>query len=107
MCTCLCEGVASTQVADYYDQILQNSGDSFGLSECFMAVKVGDQCTISGCGNIFDNFMETGEISNYLGYAKKPVRFFEDNFDKAPFRMMKYDQTFDKMPYDCRKSMLN
>ena len=69
MCTSLREGVASTRVADYYDTKLRNMGESFGISECFIAVKVGDQCTISGSGDMFDNFLANGQLKNYLGYG--------------------------------------
>ena len=106
MCTCLREGVAATRVADFYINKMIHSGQKFGPTGCVMAVEVGNQCTVSGSGQMFENFLLSGKIENYSGFGQEPVRFYEENYDKAPFRIMKFDQTFDKMPYDCRKSML-
>ena len=106
MCTSLREGVAATRVADFYNQKMSELGKIFGPTGCVVAVESGGQCTISGSGQIFDNFLLTGKIKHHSGYGREPVKFYEENFDKAPYRLMKFDQTFDNMPYDCRKSKL-
>ena len=104
MCTCLHEGIAATRVADCYNDKITNLGHEFGPTGCVMVVDTGEQCTVAGCGPMFEQFLWSGKIKNYTGYGEEPTRFYEDNFDKSPFRIMKFDQTFDKMPYDCRKS---
>ena len=67
-------------------------------------MKTGNQCTLSGSGDIFDHFLTTGEIKDYGGKSQEPVSFYDESFETASCRLIKFNQTFYKMPYDCRKS---
>ena len=55
---------------------------------------------------MFDNFMSSGDVNKYTGVSGKPTKYYENGWQDALLRLMKYDQSFYKMPYDCRKSKL-
>ena len=58
-----------------------------------------------GCGEVFDNFKSSGDLNKYTGISGDPKKYYEDGWQDALLRLMKFDQSFYKMPYDCRKSM--
>ena len=103
MCTCLREGIAATQIAKVYNDKKGHNSSNLGY---FMAVDTGGQCTVSGSGQMFENFLATGKLENFTGCGEIPVKFYEENFENVPYCVMKFDQTFDKMPYNCRTSKL-
>ena len=70
-----------------------------------LVVETGGQATISGTGEIFENFKTTGKIEGYSGYGQIPLTFFEKGYRTATVRYMNFDETYHRMPYDCTKSM--
>ena len=67
-------------------------------------IDTGKQCTISGYGEIFDNFLKTYKLEGFTGFGRKPSGFYDADYETAPCRVMNFDQTYHKMPYDCRRS---
>ena len=68
------------------------------------AVDMGGQTTISGTGEIYENFKKTGQLNGYAGFGETPKTFFEKGYKSASLRYMKFDETYHRMPYDCRDS---
>ena len=67
----------------------------------------GGQTTITGFGQMYENFQKTGKIENYSGYGKRLVTFYEPDFKTAVIRSMNFDETFHGMQYDCCRSKQN
>ena len=103
--TSLREGLAAIRMAEYLNKILASRGEAVEPTGCILLLKTGQQSTISGTGDIFQRFKQTGEVKEYCADVQEPVSFYDDNFDRAHYRFLTFDQTFYKMPYDCRKSM--
>ena len=79
------------------DQTQQNVGH-------ISIIQYGGQMTISGSGDIYENFKKGGLVGKVAGNAEKPVTFLEEGFDTAPLREMQFDETYYGMHYDCRSS---
>ena len=45
-------------------------------------------------------------MNKYSGDANDPAKYYDPGWEDSRFRFMSFDQTFYKMPYDCRKSEL-
>ena len=107
MLTSLREGLASIRMAEFLNRIMQSRGEENVDTGCILLLKTGKQCTVAGSGNIFKHFQETGNLENYGGPSAQPVTFYDEDFESAQYRIFKFDQTFYKMPYDCRSSTLS
>ena len=67
----------------------------------------GGQTTISGSGEIYENFKKMGKIENYSGFGQTPVNFYDPGFKTAVLRMMNFDESYHGMQYDaCRSTKL-
>ena len=53
---------------------------------------------------MYENFLRTGKLTNYSGYGTEARKFEDNDFEAAPLRLINYDETFHKMPYDVCKS---
>ena len=102
--TSLCEGIAATRIADFLNDQLKLIGQVNGPAGALIAVDTGQQCSISGVGPIYDNFICTGKLMGYSGYGTEASTFHDSDFETTPLRIINYDQTFYQMPYDVRKS---
>ena len=102
--TSLREGIAATRIADFLNDQLRLLGKINGSAGAVIALVTGEQCTISGVGPMYDDFLKTGKLRNYSGFGQEATTFYDKDFESAPLRIMKYDETFYKMPYDVRKS---
>ena len=71
-----------------------------------MLVKAGDQCTMSGSGEIYEKFKRTGVIDGFTENGLNPVKYTDPNYDAAALREMNFRDTFDGMKYDCTKSKM-
>ena len=100
--TGLREGLASIRIADYLNQKLEDQGDENVESGTLMILDTGKQCSIAGCGKIFDEFVRSGKVKYFTGYGQKPKTFYVKNFETADCRIFKFDQTYYKQPYDAR-----
>ena len=103
--TSLREGLSAIRLSDYLNKIFTSRGENVEDNGCIMLLKTGAQCTVSGMGKIFEQFKESGKIEQYGGPSHQPVTFYDDDFEHAAYRILNFDQTFYKMPYDCRSSM--
>ena len=69
-----------------------------------MIIDNGSQCTISGSGQIFEKFEQTGVIEGYTGCGMRPVKFSHPDADAAVIRSMSFDETYHGMNYKCTRS---
>ena len=100
--TCVRTGLATARMCDILNErISKLLGLQTGV---FIAIESGQQCTISGCGPIYDEYKRTGKIMNHSGYGDIPKSFYDPDFDTAAIRFLNFDETYADMPYDCRKS---
>ena len=60
----------------------------------------GKQTTISGFGELFDRFLKTRKLTGYSGEKEDFTHFFDPNYKTAKLRILKFDQTYENMPYD-------
>ena len=70
-----------------------------------LLLNTGKQCTISGIGQVFEDFLKTGNISNFTGFGTEPAKSHEQHYQEAPLRIMTFAQTYGNMHYDCSQSM--
>ena len=92
-------------MAEYLNKIMVSHGQAVEAPGCILLFKTGEQSTISGSGDIFQRFKDTGELKEYCTAVQQPVSFYNNNFEQVHYRSLTFDQTFYKMPYDCRNSM--
>ena len=64
----------------------------------------GKQCTISGLGPMFEEFLRSGEVKHFTGFKCVPAKFHEEHFEEAPLRIMSFADTYGNMHYDCSQS---
>ena len=107
LCTSIREGLASLRIAEFLNKKLRDLGrDVGGVPGGVFLIDTGNQTTISGVGSIFDEFLRSGKIENYTGSDEQPTQMFDKkNYHTAACRLMTFDQTFYRMPYDCRSRM--
>ena len=60
--------------------------------------------TVGGEGQILDTFQETGKISGYPGEGTQMATIFDDNYQTAHLKLLRYDQTFKKHKKDVSQS---
>ena len=99
--TCLREGLAAIHIADYLNRILVSMGETKGPTGAVMMVDTGDQCSIAGIGQIFDEFLCSGRLMHYAGFGAQLKEYYDVGFDSALYRVFKFDQTYYCQPYDC------
>ena len=78
-----------------------------GMTGAVSFVFKGDHTVCGGHGEIFDRYCETGVFSGYRGQGKRPVVSSEDNYNEAPMRLIKLNETYKKLRYDVDRSKLN
>ena len=66
----------------------------------FVMVTDGQTAIVSGFGYLIDNFIRTKQLSGYPGQDANVSVLADDNYGSAKLKLMRFDQTFDKMPYD-------
>ena len=62
----------------------------------------GKQTTVGGYGNLFEKFLKTKKLDGYTGQMEPFTSFSDPNYDHAKLKVMKFDETYHKMPYDAR-----
>ena len=98
------EGLASTRIAEFLNEQLKILDQTNGQPGAVMLLDTGEQCTIAGVGPIFDKFLKTGKLMSYSGFGTEASTFEDKDFETVPLRLINYDETFYKMPYDVCKS---
>ena len=61
---------------------------------------LGNGCRIGGMGNIFDNFIDSKELSGYTGEGSKFASVEDDDYEDAVVQIVRFDQTFKRSCYD-------
>ena len=56
-------------------------------------------------GEVYDNFLQTGEITNFTGFGQLPTKYSDDHYSEAPLRVMSFAESYGDMQYTCKKSM--
>ena len=98
-------GINVSRLADYCQERFHTElGVGKKIVGHVSAIDTGGQTTISGSGEIFEKFKRTGELNGYAGCGQTPKTFFEPGYKTAPVRYMNLDETYHRMPYDCRDS---
>ena len=92
--TALKEGIAVTRIVDFLNDQLKIIGQINGPAGALIAVDTGEQCSISGVGPIYENFLRTGKLMNYSGFGTEASTFHDSDFETAPLRIINYDETF-------------
>ena len=101
------DGIAATRIAEFLSDQLRSVGKEIACSSSLLVLDTGEQCTIAGCGPVYDEFIRSGQVKNYSGFGQEATTFYDDNFEAAPLRVINYDEAFYKMPYDVRTSELH
>ena len=82
---------------------LEAMGEETGVPGLVMAIDTGHQCTLTGVGRMFEDFLQSGKVTEYTGFDQEPAKFYDKkNYHTAECRIMQFDESFYKMPYDCR-----
>ena len=103
VCSSIWEGLAAVRIADFLNIQLKDIGEEFSITGCCIVIDTGQQCTVAGVGQMFEEFQRSGMLKGYTGFGSAPTQFFDrKNYHTAPYRLMKFDETYYKMPYDCR-----
>ena len=98
--------IATARIADEYNQRISAAND-LPKREVNMQfiLDTGRQSSLAGFGKMFDNFLETNEMSNFTGYDMIPATTDKEHFDEAPIRKFAFVDTFDDKHYKCWESM--
>ena len=92
----------TVRYAEIYNK-RKNSDESKPVGHISL-VQTGNQMTLSGSGEIYEQFKAWGFLQNLSGIATEPVSFFQDGYKNAPVRAIKFDETYYDMHYDVRSS---
>ena len=87
-------------IADFLNEQLRMLGKNNKPAGAVIAIDTGEQCTISGVGPMYDEFLWTDKFMDYSGFGEEATPFYDKDFEEAPLRIIKYDETFYRMPYD-------
>ena len=96
--TGLREGVIASRIADFCNKKNNVARPTGSLS----IIDTGQQTTVCGTGQLFNDFLQSGKVEGFTGFGTKPVHYYDGNFQDAAFRCVTFDQTFSGMPYDVR-----
>ena len=69
----------------------------------FVIVTNGEDTVVSGFGYLLDNFIRTKQLSGYPGQNENVSVLSDEDYQASKLKLMRFDQTFDKMPYDASK----
>ena len=96
----------ATYVSRLCDELnARKKDDNSPKPTSLFVMDTGKQTTFSGSGVLLEKFTQGAPLKAYTGFGTEPAKFYDLNFDKAPFRYMKFDQAFHKVvPYDSRSS---
>ena len=102
VCSSVWEGFAAVQIAQFLNEKLEHLEEDVGLTGLVLAIDTGQQSTLAGTGQMYEEFRCSSKVIDYTGYGQEPTKFYDkQNYHTAPCRIMQFDETFYKMPYDC------
>ena len=91
------------RIAHFLNEKLREQGEEPGEAGFVLALDTGFQSTLAGAGAIFDEFRQSDKVIDYTGYGEEPTKFYDkENYHISQCRIMNFDETYYKMPYDCR-----
>ena len=80
-------------------------GDNAAPSGALIFLVLGEKgTTVGGHGDILKTFEETGKVTGYPGEGTALSNMFDENYENAPLKLMRYDQTFKKHKKDVSQS---
>ena len=63
----------------------------------------GKTTTVSGFGYLIETFICTKQLSGYPGQNENVSLVSDENYRESKLQLMRFDQTFENMPYDASK----
>ena len=92
MSTSLREGLDCIRLAEHYNKRIHINSNCVESTGAILLIKTGEQCTIAGDGEIFQKFMQCGNLQEYGCNDQHPVSFYDENFETATFRNDEFDE---------------
>ena len=99
-------GFNTARLAEIYNARTKETGKNAKLVTHISLMDLGGQSTMSGCGEIYENFKKSGLLTKFTGYGEKAASFYDPTFETAPLRELNLDETYYGMDYDCRSSKI-
>ena len=81
-------------------------GDSSGQIASFCMVTDGKTTTFGGHGHLIESFITNKQLSGYVGEDENVSKVFDTNYETAKLKLMRFDQSFENMPYDASRRKL-
>ena len=104
LCTSIREGLASIRIAEFLNRKLISLGkNAKGTPSAVLWINTGAQTTLAGVGEMFEELKTTGKILKKVPFDEEPTELYDRKYyHTSEYRLMKFDETFYQMPYDCR-----
>ena len=106
--TTICSSVHETVAATCYAEKLRKEG-LFANANCnfakgaFVMVTDGDKMFLGSEGQLFEEFLQTRQLSGYVGEGQQIARVHQANYTSEQLAMVRFDQSFRCLPYDARR----
>ena len=97
-------GIATVRLADHLNERLLVAGLPKRETNFNAVIDTGKQCTVSGIGKMYDQFLETGVLKDFTGWGTKPALSQDSHFAEAPLRLMTFADTYGNNKY--KESMI-
>ena len=81
----------------------QLQGQDSDKVSSFVMLSNGEDTVVSGYGYLIDTFIRTKQLSGYPGQNENVSVLSDVDYKESKLKLMRFDQTFDKMPYDASK----
>ena len=72
-----------------------------------IVLDTGKQCTVSGVGEMYEEFLRTGILKYFTGWGTKPAGSEDSHFEEAPLRIMTFADTYGNDKYKQSNRNLN
>ena len=95
----------STIAASRFSELkeLFKDDDSCNPAGALLLVSDGTSTSVAGHGDVFKNFLQTRRLTGYIGEGERLVSVYDDGYDEAKLKLIRFDQTFTKLSYDASK----
>ena len=75
LCLAIRVAIATTRLANVYNDKTLGAANYQRKAGCFILIDTGFQSTMSGSGDIFDQFKKHGKMEDFSGFGEEPRRF--------------------------------
>ena len=100
--------IATGRICDHYNQRDSAARQTNKrIVNMIIYLDTGKQCTLAGMGEMYDNFVNTGEVSTFNGMITKPANSKDKHFEEAPLRVMSFSDIYDNVFEEFSKCMTN